>query len=122
MQRTWSPTKEANMQDFPEKRKWTPTQCFAISPRGREAEAAYRYAVEKKKAFDARGGSESGRAAWARTFGIEPDDGAFLKTVLSKPLNFDGMLGAVAGGKSRQDVLAAVGRLIQAGLIQVQQP
>lgn len=111
-----------SFQDIPPKRRWPRSQKFALSEKGKEAEAAYRQEIAASRAQEGRGRDsfDAARKAWAQRFAIQPDDGLYLCEAAGDPKNLQELTEALeACGKSRTDALAALDRLVDGGLFNV---
>ncbi len=104
--------------DPPQKRRWPRSQRFTLSAAGREAESAYRTTIVASRAEEGRGSFDTARAEWAKALGIEPDDGVYLCEISAGPVRLENVVEALDScGKTRQDAVAALGRLFDAGLV-----
>lgn len=100
--------------------KWARTARFAMGPTGIDAEAAYRASVVASRHEAGRASYDAARAEWARTYSLEPDDGVYLGQLHDGPATVSDIVEALeACGKTRDDALAALGRLVDAGLVVV---
>lgn len=100
------------------KRRWPRSQRFALSPKGVDAERAYREAVVASRAQEGRGSFEATCASWAEAFHLKADDGAYLGELRDAGQTLNELVKALeACGKSRSDVLQALERLEDAGLL-----
>ena len=65
-----------------------------------------------RRAFDAA------RGAWATSLGLQPDDGVYLGQLRAGSASLRELVAALLDcGMKRADALAALGRLVDAGLI-----
>lgn len=106
------------IEDVPAKHRWPRAQRFSLSTLGVEAEERYRGTIGDARAEGGRASFELARGQWAKAHGIQPEDGVYLGEVRSGPMNLAALVTAVdACGHTRSDVLAALGRLVDAGLL-----
>lgn len=102
--------------------RWARTDRFTLSIEGEEAEAAYRAAIVASREQPGRSAFDAARAEWARTFSLEPDDGVYLGELRGGPTKLTDLIEALdVCGKTRKDALEALGRLVDGGLVEVQQ-
>jgi hypothetical protein len=98
--------------------KWPRTQRFTLSPRGLDAEAQYREQIVASRVNSGRASFDAARAEWAKNHAIQADDGLYLAEVAAGPVNLQQIVGALETcGKNRLDAIAAIERLISAGLV-----
>lgn len=105
------------MQDVkPVPRRWPANQSFGLSADGRLAAAAYRARVAEARGH--RAGFDSACSEWARTFALEPGDGACLTEVGTAPATLRQLEAALAVcGQSRAELTARVDRLVVGGVL-----
>lgn len=98
--------------------RWPRMQKFALSPRGLQAEAAYRDAIVASRSREGRESFDGARTAWAAQFALQPDDGLYLAEVRDRPVNLQQVVAALETcGKRRVDAVAAIERLVDAGFV-----
>ncbi len=91
---------------------------FSLTPAGRSAEASYRAQIVSSRAHSGRASFDAARTAWAASLGLDPDDGAYLGELRGGPLKLGKIAEALAVcGKKRVDAVAALERLLDAGLV-----
>lgn len=91
-----------------------------LSAKGAEAEESYRMGVVASRAVDGRASFDAARAAWAAPLGIEPEDGVYLCEIRQGPIRLEQIVQALeACDKTRQDTVAALERLFDAGLVEI---
>ncbi len=99
-------------------KRWPRGQKFEISPVGAEAQDAYRAAVLAARA-SGRAALDSALAAWAAPRGVAPGDGAILAELAGKRLGIGALCEALeVAGVAPDEVRAAIGRLVQAGIVE----
>lgn len=109
--------------DRPPRLRWPRQAQFTLSPRGREVELDYRERIVASRAQEGRGAFDEARLAWATAHHLEPDDGLYLAETAGKPVNLAQISSALeVCGKTRSDAVAALGRLVDSGLIATQDP
>ncbi len=107
-------------QDRPQKRRWPRSQKFRLSPKGEEAEAAYRQVIVDARAQSGTGRSsyDAARVLWAKSLGIEAEDGLYLGELRAGQVTLDVVVAALeTSGKSKSEGITALERLVDAGLI-----
>ncbi len=108
------------LDDRPAKRRWPRSQKFILSEKGITAEADYRAVIVTSRSNDAgaRESFDAARTGWARTWGVETDDGLYLCEVSSGPKTLEQLVTALEScDKTKTDALAALGRTFDAGLV-----
>lgn len=101
-----------------EKRKWPRSQRFLLSDAGAGAEASYRESITASRSEGGRASFELARSNWARSVAVEPDDGMYLGELVGGPRTLEQLTAAVdASGHGRKQVVAALERLLDAGLV-----
>ena len=91
---------------------------FSLTSAGRAAEASYRSQIVTSRVRAGRASFDEARAAWATPLGLQPDDGAYLGELRGGALNLGKITAALAVcGKKRIDTIAALERLLDAGLV-----
>lgn len=104
--------------DRPPRMRWPRSQKFMLSPRGDEVELAYRATIVASREQAGRGSFDSARALWAKSNNLQPDDGLYLAEVRSGPVTLQQIIEALETcGKTRRDAIAAMERLVDAGMI-----
>ncbi len=105
-------------QDSPSKRRWPRSQRFTLSSKGDEAETKYRAVIVASRAQEGRSSFDAARTAWAESFRVQPDDGLYLGEARGGPIKLEQLVAALETcGKTRKDALAALERLLDAGLL-----
>lgn len=95
-------------------------QKFAISTGlGAEATEAYRAAVQEARA-SGRAALDAALVAWAEPRAVSPRDGVILAELTGKPLGLSRLAEALEpSGLSTEEVRAGVGRLLDAGILEL---
>jgi hypothetical protein len=94
-------------------------QKFALSTAGVEAAEAYRAAVQAARS-SGRAALEAALVAWAEPRGVAPGDGVILAELAGKPVGLSRIAEALeVSGTTAEEVRAAVGRLLDAGIIEL---
>jgi hypothetical protein len=102
----------------PSGKRWPRGQKFALSPVGAAAQEEYRAAVLAARA-GGRSGLESALAAWAAPRGVAPADGVILTELSGKRLGVGDLCESLeATGIVPDEVRAAIGRLVEAGIVE----
>lgn len=97
--------------------RWPRGQKFSPSLAGREAHEAHRRAVLEARGLS-RSALDAALAAWAAPRQVQPGDGVVLGELLEKPRGLSDLSRALEeAGTTAAEVRAAVGRLVQAGLV-----
>lgn len=105
-------------EERPTKRRWPRSQRFSLSEKGTEAAAAYMATIVASRSESGRASYDAARTQWAQAYGIQPDDGLYLAEVRSGPIRLEHILAALEStGETRKDALAALERLLDAGLL-----
>ncbi len=100
--------------------RWARSDRFSLSMAGAQAETAYRDAVVASRAEAGRSSYDAARDEWAHAFSLEPDDGVYLGELRGRPSTLSDVVDALdLCGKSRQEALEALARLVDAGLVVV---
>ena len=106
------------LEDRPRPLRWPRSQRFTLSSTGTEAESSYRSLIVASRAQAGRASFDAARAAWAGTYHLQADDGLYLAEVAAGGVNLSQIIAALETcGKTRTDAIAAMERLIDAGLI-----
>lgn len=104
--------------DRPEKMRWPRTQKFVLSPEGLAAETDYQERIVASRSEAGRKSFDAARASWATSHKVQPDDGLYLAEVKVKAMSLPELVQALeVCGKTRSDALAALGRLVDGGLV-----
>ena len=104
--------------DRPTRMRWPRAQRFILSPQGVEAERSYRESIVASRATEGRTSFDAARSQWASAHRVQPDDGLYLGEVSAGPIGLGQLVEALEScGKTRKDAIAAVERLVDAGLI-----
>jgi hypothetical protein len=81
-------------------------------------EAAYRSHIAAVRGARAGTAFERARCAWASSHGLEPDDGAYLVELSTRPLTLKQIgEGLAVCSQSREMVLRTIGRLVSRGFV-----
>jgi hypothetical protein len=100
------------------RKRWPRGQKFTLSAAGAEAELAYRDAVLGARA-SGRSALESALADWAVPRRVAPGDGVILRELVGKRLGLSHLCEALeTTGIVPDEVRAAVGRLVDAGIVE----
>lgn len=108
------------LEDRPKKLRWPRSQKFTLSEKGVTAEADYRSTIvlSREDAGRNRAAFDTARTAWAKTWGVETDDGLYLCEISASPKTMQELVTALeACDKTKQDAIDAVGRTFDAGLL-----
>ena len=106
------------LEDRPRPLRWPRSQRFALSSAGTAAELSYRELIVASRAQAGRASFDAARAGWASTYRLQADDGLYLAEVAAGDVNLTQIIAALETcGKTRTDAIAAMERLIDAGLI-----
>lgn len=82
-------------------------------------EAAYRAGIVAARAQPGRRAFDAARTAWATPLDLQPDDGVYLVQLRSGTASLKELVEALADCGMRQaDAVAALGRLVDAGLVE----
>ena len=104
--------------------RWSRSQRFQLSPTGRHAQTDYCELIVSARA--AAGGRESldaARAAWATRLTLDSNDGLYLSELNEGPRTLEEVTVALEGcGPTRQDVRAAIERLVRIQLLDLVVP
>jgi hypothetical protein len=101
-----------------DRRRWPRGQKFALSAVGAEAEEAYRSAVLGARS-SGRSVLEAALAGWAGPRRLAPGDGVVLAELSGKQLGLAHLCESLeVTGIPADEVRAAVGRLVDAGIVQ----
>lgn len=106
------------MEERKAKRRWPRTQRFVLSERGVSAAQAYMDDIVASRSAEGRSSYDAARTKWAQTYAIEPNDGLYLAEIKAGPIRLEHILAALEScGETRKDAIAALERLLDAGLI-----
>jgi hypothetical protein len=101
----------------PTSKRWPRGQKFSLSPVGAAAEEAYRAAVLAART-SGRASLDAALTAWAVPHGLTAADGIVLAELSGKRLGIAELCDALdAAGIVPEDVRAAIGRLVSAGIV-----
>ena len=99
--------------------RWPRSQRFQLSPAGREAGADYRAAIVASRAESGRRSFETAGTDWAARLSLVPADALYLGELQDGPRTVEQIALALDGcGPQRSEVLAAVERLVQLGMVE----
>jgi hypothetical protein len=105
-------------EDRPARRKWPRSQRFALSEKGAAAAEAYMATIVASRAEGGRGAYDAARDAWAKQYGIQPNDGLYLAEIKNGVVRLEHIVAALETcGEVRKDAIAALERLLDAGLL-----
>lgn len=94
-------------------------QKFTLSAAGAEAAEAYRAAVQEART-SGRAALEAALVAWAQPRGVAAGDGIILAELAGKPVGLSRLAEALEpSGVTAEEVRAAVGRLLDAGIVEL---
>jgi len=100
------------------RRGWARFQRFELTEPGLAAEAAYRATIVESRARSGRASFDEAREGWKQQFGVLADDAMFLGEIAAGARTSADLVTALeVCGKTRSDVLAALERLAEAGLV-----
>jgi hypothetical protein len=106
----------------PTGKRWPRGQKFALSPIGAVAQEDYRAAVSGSRA-SGRAALDSALAAWAAPRGVAPADGVILAELSGKRLGLGDLCESLeTAGIVPDEVRAAIGRLVAAGIVEPLSP
>lgn len=109
--------------DRPGKMRWRGSDWFALSESGQRRQSEYQERIVEARGEGGRHSYDTARLAWARDVGVEPEDGVYLSELNDGSVKLSTLVDALEScGKSKRDALAALGRLVDAGLVQVVDP
>jgi hypothetical protein len=101
-----------------DRKRWPRGQKFTLSAAGAEAEEAYRNAVLGARA-SGRSALDSALAGWAGPRRVAPGDGVILAELSGKRVGLSQLCDALEpAGIVPDEVRAAVGRLVDAGIVE----
>ena len=101
------------------RRRFARGQKFTLSAAGADAEQAYRDAVTSARA-SGRTTLEAALVAWAEPRRVTPADGVILAELSGKRLGFGRLCEALeTSGASAEEIRAGVGRLLDAGIVEL---
>jgi hypothetical protein len=99
-------------------KRWPRGQKFTVASGGAEAQDAYRAAVNAARA-SGRAALDAALVGWASPRGLAPADGAILAELSGKRLGLGALCEALeTSGIPPDEVRAAVGRLVDAGIVE----
>jgi hypothetical protein len=109
--------------DPPARRRWPRSQRFSLSETGTSAASSYLSTIIASRTAEGRASYDAARASWATEFRIQPDDGLYLAEIRTGPVTLGQLVDALETcGKTRKDAIAAVERLVDAGLVDASSP
>lgn len=101
------------------RKRWARGQKFTLSAVGSEAAAQYRDAVLGARS-SGRPALEAALVAWASPRGLAPADGVILAELAGKRVGLATLCDALEpSGIAPEDVRAGVGRLVDAGIVEL---
>lgn len=107
--------------DQPSRLRWARSQRFRLTAKGLEAERSWQERLAKDRAgsVGGRAGFDTASTEWAKAFGVQPDDAAFLSELATETRRLEDVLAALADtGVSREQVKTVLERLHAAGLLE----
>lgn len=105
-------------QDRPAPTRFSRSQRFSLSEAGKQAEQQYRETIVASRTTAGRDSFDSARDAWAKSLGIEADDGLYLSELASGPKTSQQLVDALETcGKGRDDAKGVIARIFKAQLI-----
>jgi hypothetical protein len=94
-------------------------QKFALSAAGAEAADAYRATVQEART-SGRAALDAALVAWASPRKLAPADGVILSELAGKPVGLSRLAEALEpSGMTAEEIRAGVGRLIDAGILEL---
>ncbi len=101
------------------RRRFARGQKFTLSAAGAAAEATYREAVLASRA-SGRQALETALVGWAESFRVAPGDGMVLAELSGKRVGLSRLCEALdTSGVAPDEIRAAVGRLVDAGIVEL---
>lgn len=98
--------------------RWSRTDRFVLSDRGKIAEESYRSQVTASRSEGGRASFDAARSTWAEPLDVHPGDGAYLGVVREGPVSLQQLAVALEdSGESRKEATEALERLCDAGLV-----
>lgn len=98
--------------------RWKRSQKFGLSALGREIEAEYVERIVASRVVSGRGSFDEARANWAKSHGLEPDDGLYLSEMRAGPVSLAQLTAALEScDKPKSETLAALQRLSRLGFV-----
>jgi hypothetical protein len=98
-------------------KRWPRGQKFTLSTAGAAAEVDYRAAVSSARA-SGRAALDAALSAWAGSRGLAPADGVVLAELSGKRVGLNALIESLEpAGILAEDVRAAIGRLVAAGVV-----
>lgn len=80
-------------------------------------------AIIASRTAEGRASFDAARASWAAEFHVQPDDGLYLAEIRGGAVTLGQIVEALeTAGKTRKDAIAAVERLVDAGLVDASTP
>lgn len=106
------------MEDRPPKRRWPRTQRFVLTERGTAAAQAYMDDIVASRSAEGRPSYDAARTKWADDWKVQPNDGLYVAEIKGGPIRLEHILESLEScGETRKDALAALERLLDAGLV-----
>ncbi len=100
------------------RQRWPRSQHFRLTEKGIEAEAQYREMIAAARDGQGRFSYDAARAAWALPLKLEPSDGLCLGELQTEPRTLPEIVLALEPcGSTKQEVRAAVERLVDGGFL-----
>ena len=101
------------------KLRWARAQRFRLTGKGADALKAWRTAMEQVQGAAGRSAFDASRAAWAKSFAVEPEDGLLVSELSGAPLRLEDLLKSLEDtGATRDQVKQALERLHGSGLVE----
>jgi hypothetical protein len=101
------------------RRRFARGQKFTLSAAGLDAAGEYRDAVANARS-SGRQALEAALAAWAEPRRVAPGDGVILAELSGKPVGLSRLFESLeSSGLGAEEVRAAVGRLLDAGIVEL---
>jgi len=112
-----------SLQDPPPRRRWPRSQRFTLSAQGLAAEESYQSSIVASRLAEGRASFDSARASWAAALHLESEDGLYLSEVKEGPKTMQQIVeGLETCGKTKKEAIAALERLVDAGLVSAPPP
>ncbi len=99
--------------------RWGRAQKFRLTGKGTDAERSLREGLAASQQGNGRVAFDAAREGWAKTFGVQSDDGQVIAELSGPPLKLESIMTALEHtGASRDQVKDALERLFQAKLVE----
>lgn len=99
--------------------RWARAQRFRLTGKGQEALRGWREGLERSRATDGRVAFDAEREAWAKTFGVQSDDGLLVSELSGAPMKLEDLTRALEDtGASREQLKSMLERLHGQGLVE----